>query len=489
MGLLRQLWEMLRSSTFYEMECRLERSNEDGKAISEDGDDVPEGNCSSDDLDNDAFSMTSKVWKFNGFQDPIAGFRGGGQLALECMAFMANTHSEHFVSMVRYHGLRLNREHAKPTFPVLVAGSHITVMLMSLLRLSVSEDNPEVSSRSLSPQPFWRMMDDEEAFEKIYSLTFMMIDESWRRDATSELNFNDFVERTRENLNGLLQQGPENVEVLWNLWLSQRSAVASKKVDAKMQDVVPQRKVSIERGLSGVTAASAAHALALAQTKDENIANPLVKATSKTFSLLPSMSDILKSSSSKKDTGHANMVKISGGVESKVLDPSDVLTQSRCNEIENALSPSCQGHDWKLLYSISRDGASIDTFFMKVQGHKDTLLIVKDSHEATFGGYASKEWSICSHYFGSGDCFLFALKDDGLKKYTWTSKNNYFMLANEDSIGMGGGGNFGIYLDCDLFGGTSGPSETYGSPMLSKQEEFQCAVRTIYNSMDCLNAI
>jgi hypothetical protein len=74
---------------------------------------------------------------------------------------------------------------------------------------------------------------------------------------------------------------------------------------------------------------------------------------------------------------------------------------------------------------------------------------------------------------------LFALKDGGLQKYGWTQKNNYFMLANEDSIAMGGGGNFGIYLDCDLFGGTSGACETYGSPMLSGQEEFQCAVRVL----------
>jgi hypothetical protein len=83
------------------------------------------------------------------------------------MVFMAKTHSEHFVSMVRYHG---DTENPKPTFPVHVAGSHITVMLMSLLSLSVSEDNLEVSSQSLSPQPFWRMMDDEEAFGRCPSL-------------------------------------------------------------------------------------------------------------------------------------------------------------------------------------------------------------------------------------------------------------------------------------------------------------------------------
>ena len=32
---------------------------------------------------------------------------------------------------------------------------------------------------------------------------------------------------------------------------------------------------------------------------------------------------------------------------------------------------------------------------------------------------------------------------------------------------MGGGGACGLYLDCELFGGTTGPCKTFGSPPLT----------------------
>jgi len=347
---------------------------------------------------------------------------------------------------------------------------------MNLLCLSVSDGNSEVSARSLSLQPFWRMLDDEQAFEKLFCMTLMMVDEAWKREASSELNFNDFLERARKTVWSFLQKRPESVEAVWTMWLSQKAGTKMK--------AAPERKGSLERGLSAVTAASAAHALALAQTTEETIASPLVKATK---SLLRSNSDAEVSTRWQNDSSKnsSNGGRCDGRVmkksspasdlETTVLDPSEILNEVRCNAIEAALSPSCRGHNWTLLYSLSRDGASMDTFFLKVQGHMETLILVKDSHEAAFGGFASKEWKICSHYFGSGESFVFSFEKDELKKYDWTGKNNYFMLANEDAIAMGGGGNFGIYLDCDLFGGTSGNCETYGSPMLSSQEEFQCA--------------
>ena len=217
----------------------------------------------------------------------------------------------------------------------------------------------------------------------------MMVDETWRREATSELNFNEFIEGARKTLSGLLYKRPENAEVMWNLWLSEKSDEALKKADAKILHA-SKRKGSIEQGLSAVTAASAAHALALAQTTDEAMASPLVKATK---SLLRSKSKSSESKVSEKSSCvDGCMVKTLGDVETKVLDPSEVLTEQHCNEIEAALSPSCQGHDWKLLYSLSRDGASIDTFFVKTAGHSETLILVKDSHQIAFGGFASKEW-------------------------------------------------------------------------------------------------
>ena len=63
----------------------------------------------------------------------------------------------------------------------------------------------------------------------------------------------------------------------------------------------------------------------------------------------------------------------------------------------------------------------------------------------------------------------------GFKSYRWTEANSYFMLANEDSVAMGGGGEFGLYLDGDLKSGTSGDSETFGNKCLTLTEDFDIA--------------
>ena len=108
----------------------------------------------------------------------------------------------------------------------------------------------------------------------------MMVAEMWRRESSLELNFNDILEHTRKVLAALLRNRPENAEMVWTMWLSQ-------KADAKMQEGA-RRNGPIERGISAVTAASAAHALALAQTTDEMIAKLLVQAIK---SLLRSKND------------------------------------------------------------------------------------------------------------------------------------------------------------------------------------------------------
>jgi hypothetical protein len=100
---------------------------------------------------------------------------------------------------------------------------------------------------------------------------------------------------------------------------------------------------------------------------------------------------------------------------------------------------------------------------------------VNDTTGTVFGGFAATEWKVGPRYYGDGQSYLFTFHPE-FTTYRWKEdNNNFFMLANEDSIAMGGGGNFGLYLDCDLFGGTSGLCETYDSPCLAGEENFQCA--------------
>ena len=48
-------------------------------------------------------------------------------------------------------------------------------------------------------------------------------------------------------------------------------------------------------------------------------------------------------------------------------------------------------------------------------------------------------------------------------------RNDYFMLSGPQSLALGGGGHFALFLDGELLHGTSGMSETAGSKEASSR--------------------
>ena len=51
-------------------------------------------------------------------------------------------------------------------------------------------------------------------------------------------------------------------------------------------------------------------------------------------------------------------------------------------------------------------------------------------------------------------------------------RNDYFMLSAPQSVALGGGGHFALFLDGELLHGTSGTSETFENPCLASAEGF-----------------
>jgi hypothetical protein len=68
-----------------------------------------------------------------------------------------------------------------------------------------------------------------------------------------------------------------------------------------------------------------------------------------------------------------------------------------------------------------------------------SLLFFSVSHVQVFGGFVSEEWRVsASDYFGDGECFVFRVKPN-FTAYYWTGANEYYVMANKQFIGMGGG--------------------------------------------------
>ncbi|CAI5745091.1 unnamed protein product [Peronospora destructor] len=127
---------------------------------------------------------------------------------------------------------------------------------------------------------------------------------------------------------------------------------------------------------------------------------------------------------------------------------------------------------------LESNGSALETLLLLAKKQSPTLLVIKDVKENVFGGFASDEWHHAFHYYGTGESFLFSFASSsaagGFVKYPWSRKNSYFMLCSDESLIMGGGGNFGLFLDNDLCAGTSGACETFDSPPLTTSQQFSC---------------
>lgn len=183
------------------------------------------------------------------------------------------------------------------------------------------------------------------------------------------------------------------------------------------------------------------------------------------------------------------------------------------------------------------DGVSLRTFYKAAERAPTScsLLIFKDANGKLFGGYAGAAWERhhvkeTKHYYGGAESFVFtvdkgehslcararaltwpsltpfARPPDAPRIYDWTGTNDFFskfspvnshlygknhslnsyqqplrvwslctptVLSTSESLAMGGGGSFAWAIDSSFRHGDSGDCETFGSPCLASQEQFQ----------------
>lgn len=159
---------------------------------------------------------------------------------------------------------------------------------------------------------------------------------------------------------------------------------------------------------------------------------------------------------------------------STLLAPAGVplLTRLQLASIVSKLPPVYAASDMRLLYSLDVDGAGLATFYQKVADWSPLLLIVKDSQGYLMGAFCSDTWRPRSSYFGGKRTFVFTLYPK-FKAYFSTEKNVFYQLATRSFIAVGGGDNHALWLDENFKSGSSGPSQTFGSPRLSGEASFR----------------
>ncbi|XP_054637598.1 oxidation resistance protein 1a isoform X3 [Dunckerocampus dactyliophorus] len=154
-------------------------------------------------------------------------------------------------------------------------------------------------------------------------------------------------------------------------------------------------------------------------------------------------------------------------------EPSDLLEAEQIEKLARNLPPRTIGYPWTLAFGTSKHGMSIKTLYRAMQG-QDTpvLMVIKDSDGQVFGALASEPFKVSDGFYGTGETFLFTFNPE-FEVYKWTGDNMFFIKGDMDSLAFGGGsGEFGLWLDGDLYHGRSHSCKTFGNPMLSKKEDF-----------------
>jgi len=166
--------------------------------------------------------------------------------------------------------------------------------------------------------------------------------------------------------------------------------------------------------------------------------------------------------------------------------PPYILTPDQLQQVAvNVLPRGIAYCQWKRLYSLARDGDSFDACLRLVGGESKTLLVVRTSKNAAFGGFADMPWDLYNGvYFGGPTACLFRVDENGrVVTYKWSGANRYIQLVDHqrtmlafgggEDESSGSGAHFGLSVEQDFQVGSTGPCATFHNEPLCDQETFE----------------
>ncbi|XP_046415000.1 GTPase-activating protein skywalker isoform X5 [Neodiprion pinetum] len=181
-------------------------------------------------------------------------------------------------------------------------------------------------------------------------------------------------------------------------------------------------------------------------------------------------------------------------IRSQILDTPDLFT------LWSWLPVRITMYQPILLYTTEEHGCSLTTFYVRVEQHEPTLLMIKTCNNEVFGAYCSTRW--CERnlkddkgqrqaYFGTGETFLFSLYPERAK-YPWVGMDSshndprvhhsaeLFMAADTKMITIGGGEGQAIWMDENIRFGKTDRCSTFNNPPLCASGDFEIRVLEVY---------
>ncbi|ETI52532.1 hypothetical protein, variant 1 [Phytophthora nicotianae P1569] len=377
------------------------------------------------------------IWEQFGFNRPtiLGNFEKGGVLMLRAILYWLKNDPD-ALSLLKMRALPSEL----PSYDAGLVASSICESLVKLLKLFLSPKHPEIDIVTMSLEPFWELFDEDMYFSKLFMFMFQVYDQLWSELDPKAASFTRVITETEGIMNELLKKAPITVHDLRMEW----EEIRTRRLD-EGEEVLEMQAELVED-----------EAFRIAELADQSLLSPPLRYSKKKPSFDYNPDDY----------------------KSKLMESSSILEIEHIAYIDHALPITSQLCRWYRIYSVEANGSSLETLLILAKKQSPTLLVVKDAGGNVFGGFASDEWHHAFHYYGTGESFLFSFANPsaagGFVKYQWSRKNSYFMLCSDESLIMGGGGNFGLFLDSDLSRGTSGACETFNSPPLTTSQEFSC---------------
>ncbi len=161
---------------------------------------------------------------------------------------------------------------------------------------------------------------------------------------------------------------------------------------------------------------------------------------------------------------------------SRVVDDGEAL-----RHVMECVPMRHRGRDAQCVYSTADDGVSLGTLYERVRSEEPVILLVRDTGGAVFGAFAATGYrpDAAGRYSGTGEAFVFSVRPER-KVYQWRRTNNFFHLCTNESLAIGGGGAFALFLDNMLWHGASGKSDTFGNVCLASAPQFEAVVVEAY---------
>ncbi|XP_037977313.1 GTPase-activating protein skywalker isoform X2 [Plutella xylostella] len=184
-------------------------------------------------------------------------------------------------------------------------------------------------------------------------------------------------------------------------------------------------------------------------------------------------------------------------ITSQILDQSELFT------LWSWLPVRITMYQPVLLYTTEEHGCSLTTFYVRVEHHEPTLLMIKTTNNEVFGAYCSTRWFERNQkdergnrqaYFGTGETFLFSLYPERAR-YPWVGcvasgaepkeervshGSELFMAADSKMITIGGGDGQAIWMDENIRFGKTDRCSTFNNPPLCPSGDFEIRVLEVY---------